>query len=479
MSSNCYRWLVGSAVLALAACPTRDISQLQMSPAIELRKEIPVKTNRNVDILFVVDNSDSMADKQAHLVENFPGFIRTLAGVPGGRPSMQIAVVSSDVGIDPYMGDACSGNGDDGKFQSTPHGNCKGPNGNWIVDTINPDGVTRNTNYTGDLAATFTCIAALGTSGCGFEQHLESMKRSLDGSQPANAGFLRDDAYLAVVVLADEDDCSARDHSLFDSNPALDNINSVYGINASFRCTEFGVKCDGSTIARAPASYLNCTPRGDSYLYDPAYYYTFLLDKKKDPNLLVAAVIAGPHDNQENASHQKIALSVSLNARGEPQLDHSCSYQGGVADPAIRLQAFSDMFGEHGQFTSICIPDYSVALDKLAKLLERIIGTPCLEGPIDVTDINPQMPGLQLDCQVSDVRFPHTPTATETVLPRCNMIGPNEADKTVLPCWWTAIDDTACSAVALDSPTHVALHVERGGGDAPTGTSVVAKCVSQ
>jgi len=94
-------------------------------------------------------------------------------------------------------------------------------------------------NFTApDIADVFTCIAALGETGCGFEQHLESMKRALDGTQPANANFLREDAYLAVIFIADEDDCSIAKVGL------LSAADTSLGPLQSFRCTRFGITCD-------------------------------------------------------------------------------------------------------------------------------------------------------------------------------------------------------------------------------------------
>ena len=43
-------------------------------------------------------------------------------------------------------------------------------------------------------------LASVGASGCGFEQHLEAVHRAL-ADNPANAGFLRDDANLAVILV--------------------------------------------------------------------------------------------------------------------------------------------------------------------------------------------------------------------------------------------------------------------------------------
>jgi hypothetical protein len=73
------------------------------------------------------------------------------------------------------------------------------------------------------LAAEFTCVATLGTGGCGFEQQLESVRRALiDRTADTNSGFLRADTALAVVLVTDEDDCSAADPTIFD--PARDDL---------------------------------------------------------------------------------------------------------------------------------------------------------------------------------------------------------------------------------------------------------------
>jgi hypothetical protein len=464
------------AMLALAACPTRDISKLDPSPASELKRDIEVSANRDVDILFVIDNSDSMQEEQTSLAANFPRFIDVLRTIPGGLPNVHIGVVSSDVGIYPYTGDKCSGHGDNGLLQNKPRGSCAVPNGGarYIEDIALPAG-GRSQNYPqgANLTDVFSCIAKLGTSGCGFEHHLESMKRALDGSNPENAGFLRDGAYLAVIVLADEDDCSDQKPEVFNTDPALDNISSMWGVNASYRCTEFGVQCNGSPLPRAAADYdpTMCGPRTDSgaMLWTPQHYFDFLRGVKGEPNLLIGAVIAG------NVNNFGVEMVEQPGGGLAPQLKHSCHSANGVADPAIRLANFASLFGDQGRFVSICNPDLSDALTTIAQLLALKVGTPCLTGPVDTTDINPAEPGTQIDCQVSDVRFPGQEGSTETVVPRCAMRDDHTPVTDVLPCWWTSIDSTICPAVL--SETHTVLHVERSAAGAPIGTHEVAKCV--
>src|SRR5690606_31532765 len=104
----------------------------------------------------------------------------------------------------------------------------------------------RDENFSGTLDDQFSCMADLGVLGCGFEQHLASMKAALEGN-PNNAGFLREDAYLAVIFIADEDDCSSKegtDGAVFAPDTTEDPFQSELGFFDSFRCWEFGVVCN-------------------------------------------------------------------------------------------------------------------------------------------------------------------------------------------------------------------------------------------
>src|SRR5262249_61835581 len=100
------------------------------------------------------------------------------------------------------------------------------------------------------IAQVYFCTADLGASGVGFEQPLEAVRAPLGDpmgdtahhipsrTPPAgNAGFLRDNAFLAVIFITNEDDSSATpDSAMFDPNQ---NSNSdPLGPLASFRCTE-------------------------------------------------------------------------------------------------------------------------------------------------------------------------------------------------------------------------------------------------
>jgi hypothetical protein len=48
----------------LCGCPDRTISEVNPQQGRVEYKDIPVTVNRNLDLLFVIDDSPSMADKQ-------------------------------------------------------------------------------------------------------------------------------------------------------------------------------------------------------------------------------------------------------------------------------------------------------------------------------------------------------------------------------------------------------------------------------
>ena len=180
---------IGLASVALLGCAERSLSELDPRPGNVVKLTLPVKLNRNIDILFVIDDSGSMGEEQASLARNFPAFVNVLNTIPGGLPDVHIGVVSSNVGTGGVNIGGCSSatqpEGDDGNLQTN---GCAGVTAAYLEDVAQPDG-SRTRNYSGALADVFTCMAQLGTTGCGFEAHLESAFRAL--SPGRNPGFLR------------------------------------------------------------------------------------------------------------------------------------------------------------------------------------------------------------------------------------------------------------------------------------------------
>lgn len=156
-----------------------------------------------VDVLFVIDNSGSMREEQQALGENFQA-LSTQAASWG--VDYHVAVTST--GLESFHGGwmECSGGA---------HG---GENGRLFpADNSSPRILTPATP---DVETVFLRNAQVGI--CHWdEQGLEAMYRALspsltssedDPSTPlprdGNAGFLRDDATLAVIFISDEEDFS-------------------------------------------------------------------------------------------------------------------------------------------------------------------------------------------------------------------------------------------------------------------------------
>lgn len=466
--------ILGLALGLLAGCPDRTISKVNPQQGRVEYKDIPVTVNRDIDILFIIDDSPSMLDKQTNLKNNFPNFINVLNTIEGGLPNVHLGVVSSDLGTKgaadaqagPTIGSgpgSCSGNGDSGNLQTNMSTLVSGT---FISDTKNNDG-TRTTNYSGTLAAAFSAIASLGASGCGFEQHLEAAKRALNNN-PANAGFLRPNAYLALIFIQDEDDCS------FAKSTLLGSDTSTLGPLQSFRCNRFGHTCTqggaDSTAMNQVGPKGGCTSNDNSqYLTKVGDYVTFFKGLKAEPANVIVAGIAGPTTPYEVELRTPPGGGTAI-----PAVAHSCTYQGAngaeVADPSTRLKQFLDQFPNRSTFSTICQQDLSGALTQIAQLLRTVIGSPCIEGKL--ADVDPDTDGPQYDCSVSDVRNYGKANQTEEVLPACNNTA-TPASSTNKPCWSIQKDTMNCTAGDM-----LTLKIERN--EAPAAdTHVISYCVTE
>jgi len=154
-----------------------------------------------VDLLFVVDNSGSMADEQASLVASFPGFIDAMQQELADTEGYHIGVVTSDQ----YIFDIqCSPLSIGNLVYRT--GGVDSSNGNCGPYISGFNYMTEND----DLVDTFACAAQVGTGGSGDEHPMEAMITALSppiiDEGECNEGFLRDDALLVVVIITDEED---------------------------------------------------------------------------------------------------------------------------------------------------------------------------------------------------------------------------------------------------------------------------------
>ena len=219
------------AALVAAGAPIACTVDYQLDRPVE---RLPLVAQRPLDILFVVDNSGSMADEQQTMLRSVfdprcpiddvravpqrfnrpsPEVFAELTGVCGIAQLMaamggnfHIGVVTTDVGICDER--FSPGQDPDGLHEPTTMRGC-----------LQGQGVISNSD---DVQAAFqAAILGVGTYGSSIERGLDAMEVFLDpGSRRAPGcendldGFLRPDGRLMVVVVADEDDCSHRDGAL-------------------------------------------------------------------------------------------------------------------------------------------------------------------------------------------------------------------------------------------------------------------------
>lgn len=424
------------AVMALASavgCEGGSNPIADMQPQVcEARRQRAPDFAPMLDLLFVIDTSPAMAEAQPHLETNLRRMATVLEQIQGGLPDIHLGVVSADLGAGGYDVAGCAGTGDGGRLQTSPRvDGCSPPEGSFLYSYRTPSyqcpsgqSYCPEHNYEGDLGDALTCVGMLGADGCAFPQPLEAMKRAL--THPDNAGFLRDEAFLFVVFLTASDDCSAADSGLFDPNAA------DLGAADAFRCTRYGVTCDGGEIDGTPQTYSACQPRTDSLLADPGAYVSFLRGLKADPGQVLVAAAAGPEG----------PFTIVSPDPGQPRLAPSCTSDAASAKPAVRLQAFLDAFPYRSTSTSLCEEDLSGTLILVAQQLAWVLEDPCLPEGLDTTDLDPAAPGLQPACSVALVDG-ITGAAVQDIQP-CRMAEPNRpAADTPVPCWW--VDESTSS----------------------------------
>jgi hypothetical protein len=420
----------------------------------------------DVDILFMVDNSRSMLPLQQKLLINFPVFMQTLETLPRGLPNVHIAVVSSDMGSGANLVELC--NNDQGIFRSTvgpsAQGTCSAgtgllPNQSFISN------VNGQANYSGKIEDVFSCIAALGQDGCGFEAQLASVVRALgaDGNPPPaeNTGFLRPNAMLAIILITNEDDCSVPPESnLFISGPGHQFVADPEGPLTSYRCNEFGHLCNGAPPPRTTTAQFPdgaCVPAEERGQLIPVHdIVSQIRSVKADPNKILVAVIGGLPDPY---GVDLVPPLIAQDPQMWPQVHHSCMVNSGeFADPGVRLAAFVKAFSENGLFLTICAPSFAPALQGIADQIGTLMDTSCLSKIAAGPDGQP-------DCQVSRLVPDATGVEVETPIPACSATGG------AAPCW-SLVKDPMCAGSGRLSVTR------QGDGGAVSGTTLRASCAT-
>ncbi len=414
----------------------------------------PARLRNQVDLLFVVDNSENMEARQAQLSKLFSDMVRNLA-FGRGLPDLHIGVVSTDMGVGRYgdraNADHCTANGDGGGLIAPSLRLCANTADAFLAYGQHGDEI--QANFDGDLGTAFSCMSALGQSGCDYEQPLEAMRSSLFSAREQGLGFIREDSILGVVILTDEDDCSTFNSELF--NPEHPRFGDE---SANFRCFQNGVICDGDDVYQ-PGMRDGCRPRPHSeFITAVDDYVQFLGEIKPNPaDRVVTALIGDPS-----------RVAIEVDAQGvDAELMAACNDDTGAAVyPGVRLDAFASAFGEMGETSSLC-DSRAAGLQPMIRSLRKSLGTTCLEGVI--ADVDPQRAGRQVDCRVYEKHSDSLDVQTQFF--ECDNPG-NLEGSTVLPCFSIQTGGETCG----DFHTQLALQIHGRTHEPSIGTQLTAEC---
>lgn len=365
--------LVGCNVAGSPAGLAHGDPDGSVAPAVPLG---PLPPTDRVDLLFVIDDSCSMTEEQASLTTELPRLIQLLASgdldeddVPEGpRLDVQVGVVTTDMGTGGYTVPTCARSdlGGDGILRTTGRTDIAG-----CPATLPP--FTACGEDDPGCARDLACVATVGTGGCGFEQPLDAALKALTPSRApiefhagtrghgdgANAGFLREGSVLAIVVVTDEEDSSARDPAIFDPERSdLGDLNLRFFVH------------------------------GASALHPISRYVDGLLDRRADPRRLVYFPMAGIPADLEPApdaapdwerliSEEPAVRDDRMEERTDPgmpsRLIPSCNVPGrGVAFPPVRIVRLARELERAGAQVGVASVCREVYRDSMTALARRI-----------------------------------------------------------------------------------------------------------
>jgi hypothetical protein len=306
-----------AALVALAGCGGCD--DVPSGAVTDCTQGALVPGRVKTDILFVVDDSGSMAREQTELGTAFQGFIDALAAAPVGN-DFRIGITNTSVDwpiCRTYgAGGVCTAFDLQTSYPGgAPYNGAPYPAGALVAASGRPRILDAGSPT---LVDDFVQNVRVGTGGSAKEQALRAMRLALsdriaDGS---NAGFLRPGARLAVVIVGDEDDCSE------DGPPQV-------------------IYAPGQDGCHSAAEQALLTPVQD--------YVDFLggpvAGEVRPP--LVAAVVG-----QEQTPP---APGIACNPGGYP---------------GYRFFAFAGAFGASAQVADVCAPDFTGLFAAIATLLD-------------------------------------------------------------------------------------------------------------
>ncbi len=374
--------------------------------------------SRDVDILFVIDNSGSMGRAQGLLSAGIFDFFDVL---DGAGANWRVGFTTSDNG-NPVCGNATSpeagglelssclkrqsqfifnGNPPADATAEACVDHCSGtvdilPTSTEFDPVKSPrpwmesrDGQT-NLATPWTAADAFGCLAPQGIAGCGFESPLESMHKAILRASSENEsqyGFLRTTAMFVVIIVSDETDCSYADKSIFLSE-AQGGETALWSdpkapTPTSAVCWRAGVSCSGG-----PGTYDEChsenkgasgergVPDEDAVLFPVSRYIDALQaieDERKrlmPAQEVLVALIAGVPDGYETHGMAFYADDLDPVYASNFGIGPGCenAQDRARAIPPVREREVAEAFAirDRRDIYSVCADGYSAALRRIA-----------------------------------------------------------------------------------------------------------------
>ena len=436
--------------MLLGACLTHPVKEVSYDKAVVPTTPLKLDLNRDVDILFVIDNSGSMAEEQARLARNFPTFVGALDEMGA---DYRIGITTTDVkhpgctdGPTPEDGGlvlrSCTDAVADGafKFNDTDAAyactdQCKlgadqlriapshdGEVHPWLESISGVQNLAPGVA----MADAFACFGPQGIDGCGYESPLEAMRLAISKARAADGtGFMRDQALLSVVVVTDEADCSSNPAhgDIFTTNPTFQN--DVDPKRTSATCWRAGVACTGEgpefKECHAEDFGADGTPGvgdpADAVLHPIDRYVEFLdsvraidgveADGPLARDVLVSLIAGVPVGYDQGTAEIEYSAaepgsSQAVNFGVAPGCVNTEDGSNSTAVPPVRerevAEAFASDDGARNVF-SICQDDYSPALEQIAAAVRKALPPACAGTCIE--DQDPETDVLEPTCSVS------------------------------------------------------------------------------
>ena len=333
---------------------------------------------------------------------------------------------------------------------------------------------------------------------------------------------------MAIVIISDEDDCSA-DQS--DPDGIFAQVNN--GDTVSLRCAARGHICNGQPIpdydptngytgSGFSTNFSNCGPK-DSDMTGPngplplikvSDIVASVNDVKSRPQdqILVAGIVGWPPDsaltgvtvfNQYRIG--KDSTWVGIGAQDATRWDYMpiCeipsiqSADGNIYKGygGFRHKEFIDAFGSNGKLYSLCNSDFTGPMTQIGNKIATALTPGCVAYPLIDTD--PNTPGVQPECQVTDRQPCAQPgkgsclqsAYTETPLSECidptteHPLDPTNPQLNNVPnsgrdCWYLYYDPNPVTGCPNAYKNQRIAALRKTGTQAPAGTLLSMKCLT-